>query len=176
MSLDRLCAALAEPDRLRVFAAVVLGATALDAVADRTGLPAKSVATAVRRLADAGLVTATATGLVAEVGVFKEAVIERAPRPEPPRSLDPDAERDAVLRAYIKDGRIVQIPATRGKRRVVLEYLATVFEPGVRYPEPVVNATLRAWHDDHAALRRYLVDEGLMSRAEGLYWRCGGPT
>jgi hypothetical protein len=33
---------------------------------------------------------------------------------------------------------------------------------------------LRAWHDDHAALRRYLVEEGLLGRANGEYWRTGG--
>jgi len=49
-----------------------------------------------------------------------------------------------------------------------------VFEPGVKYPERDVNAILRAWHDDHAALRRYLVDEGLLDREGGQYWRSGG--
>ena len=29
-------------------------------------------------------------------------------------------------------------------------------------------------HPDTAALRRYLVDEGLMSRRGGEYWRAGG--
>jgi len=28
--------------------------------------------------------------------------------------------------------------------------------------------------DDHAALRRYLVDEGFLSRQAGVYWRSGG--
>jgi hypothetical protein len=33
---------------------------------------------------------------------------------------------------------------------------------------------LRALHDDHAALRRYLVDEDFLSREDGYYWRSGG--
>jgi hypothetical protein len=33
---------------------------------------------------------------------------------------------------------------------------------------------LRKWHDDTAALRRYLVDEGLLDREAGEYWRAGG--
>jgi len=44
----------------------------------------------------------------------------------------------------------------------------------VRYPEAQVNDVLRGYHDDFAALRRYLVDEGLLSREGGLYWRTGG--
>jgi len=33
---------------------------------------------------------------------------------------------------------------------------------------------LQLFYADYAALRRYLVDEGMMSRAEGVYWRTGG--
>lgn len=44
----------------------------------------------------------------------------------------------------------------------------------LRYAERDVDAVLRAWHDDHAALRRYLVDEGLLGREANVYWRTGG--
>jgi hypothetical protein len=90
--------------------------------------------------------------------------------------LDPDTERDQVLRAFITDGRLAQIPTSRRKRRVVLEHLAACFEPGVRYPERAVNAVLRAWHPDYASLRRHLVDEDLLGRENGIYWRTGGPV
>jgi hypothetical protein len=33
---------------------------------------------------------------------------------------------------------------------------------------------LAAVHPDTAALRRYLVDEGIMAREHGEYWRAGG--
>nr|WP_272955439.1 DUF2087 domain-containing protein [Pedococcus badiiscoriae] len=42
------------------------------------------------------------------------------------------------------------------------------------YDETEVNNTLRAWHDDVAALRRYLVEEGFVERRDGRYWRAGG--
>lgn len=35
---------------------------------------------------------------------------------------------------------------------------------------------LRAFHDDHAALRRYLVESELLSREANVYWRSGGPV
>jgi len=53
-------------------------------------------------------------------------------------------------------------------------YLATAFEPGLKYSESQVNDTVRAWHPDVAALRRFLVEEGFMARQDGVYWRCGG--
>ncbi|MEX1005599.1 MAG: DUF2087 domain-containing protein [Acidimicrobiia bacterium] len=42
------------------------------------------------------------------------------------------------------------------------------------YDEREVNRRLQVVHPDHAALRRYLVDEELMTRADGAYWRSGG--
>jgi len=42
------------------------------------------------------------------------------------------------------------------------------------YPERDVNFILGMVHADYAALRRYLVDEGLLQRRDGFYWRSGG--
>jgi hypothetical protein len=164
---------LAEPERLRVFSAVVLGADLPSAVADRTGLPARTVVAALRRLEQGGLVRAVDGRLVAQIDVFKESVREYAP-PAEAEPMDPDRQKAAILRTFIVDGRLVQIPAARGKRRVILEHLAACFEPGVKYPEKAVDAILRAWHPDYASLRRYLVDEDLLSRENSVYWRTGG--
>ena len=79
------------------------------------------------------------------------------------------------LRPYVRDGRISVMPAKRAARLVLLDRVAQAFEPGRRYPEQAVNEILKAVYDDHAALRRYLVDEGLLSRTPGgTYWRSGG--
>ena len=37
-----------------------------------------------------------------------------------------------------------------------------------------VNAIVGRFSNDHAALRRYLVDAGFMDRDHGRYWRIGG--
>jgi hypothetical protein len=172
-----LCGLLAEPERLAVFAAVVLGARTAEQVAAATGLSAREVAVALRRLTDGELVSSiTGGGLVADTGAFKQAVRETVPGKQPEAELDPDPARAAVLRTFIRDGRLVRLPAAQSKRRVVLEHIAAAFEPGRKYPERVVDAVLRAWYPDHATLRRYLVDEQLMAREAGRYWRIGGPV
>ena len=66
------------------------------------------------------------------------------------------------------------MPAKRSRRRLLLDQIAQAFEPGVRYPEQQVSLFLGTLHPDYAALRRYLVDEELLTRADGLYWRSGG--
>lgn len=87
-----------------------------------------------------------------------------------------DATEAAIFRASMRGGRLVAIPAQHRKRRVLLEHLARAFEPGQYYSEREVSAILRAFHDDYAMLRRYLVDEGLLTRESGTYWRTGGPV
>lgn len=85
------------------------------------------------------------------------------------------AEREQVLRAFLDaDGRLVRIPAKHTKRLVVLDLLAQEFVPGERYSETEVNNRLRAFHDDVAALRRYLVENLFLDREAGWYWRTGG--
>jgi hypothetical protein len=84
------------------------------------------------------------------------------------------AERARVLRAFVRDGRLLSIPAVHAKRLVVLDWLVQRFEPGRHYSEEMVNLILAQVHPDTAALRRYLVDDELLARDHGEYWRSGG--
>lgn len=83
--------------------------------------------------------------------------------------------RDDRLRGFLRDGKIDLLPAKRARRLLLLSEVARAFEPGIRYPEQEVNRRLAAIHADYCALRRYLVDEQLLDRAHGEYWRIGGP-
>ena len=87
-------------------------------------------------------------------------------------------DTDEIVGRFVRAGPLVAMPAREAKRRVVLEHIAQSFEPGVYYAEREVDAILRAWTDgggsDHATLRRYLVDHGLLARGHGRYWRSGG--
>ncbi|ANC72497.1 MULTISPECIES: DUF2087 domain-containing protein [Deinococcus] len=82
---------------------------------------------------------------------------------------DPYEQR--VLRAFLRGGKLLQIPAQRKKRDVVLRFLAGLFEPERRYPEAEVNALLGEYHPDFFTLRRELVGAGLLEREQGEYWR-----
>jgi hypothetical protein len=85
------------------------------------------------------------------------------------------ADPPEQLRPFIRDGRIIVMPAKRSRRRLLLDQVAQAFEPGRNYPEATVDEIPRAVFDDHCTLRRCLVDESFMSRDnQGLYWRAGG--
>ncbi|TWD84126.1 hypothetical protein FB561_5301 [Kribbella amoyensis] len=168
MNPDHLCGLLAEPSRLRTYAAVVLGAGTPEEIAAATGLELPVVAKALQRLGKNELITASPGGLSADVDVFKDAVRDHRPEREP---LDPDPARDAVLRSFIRDGRVTVLPTVPAKFAIVLEYLVNSFDHGTDYSEPEVNEILNQWHPDHAQLRRCLVDAGLMTRTDSIYRR-----
>ncbi|MBA2554691.1 MAG: DUF2087 domain-containing protein [Geodermatophilaceae bacterium] len=177
MQAGALVGLLAEPDRLRVVAALTLGATTFGDLVRVSTLPAPVVAKAVRRLEAAGLVSTVDGQYELRAELFKEAAREAAPEPDDFGVIDP--AEVAVLRSFFRAGRLTHFPTAqakngRWKMNVVLRHIVTTFEPGVRYPERDVNAILAAFHPDYAALRRYLVDEGLLSRDAGVYWRTGG--
>jgi hypothetical protein len=166
---------LADEPRLRAYAAVVLGAGTSGEVCRRAGLRQRDALRALERLERGGLVDRGGPGgsLRARVEPLQRSVAAASERPEPTRAGDGEPGA-AVLRAFFRAGRLERIPSTRSKRLVVLDHVCRVFEPGHRYPEREVDVMLRAFHDDHAALRRHLVDEGFLSRGEGAYWRTGG--
>ena len=85
-----------------------------------------------------------------------------------------EANNEELVARFIKNGRLVTMPSKRSKLRPVLDHIAQEFEPGRTYPETEVNDILTRYNDDYAALRRYLVDEGFMTREAGSYWRSGG--
>jgi hypothetical protein len=82
---------------------------------------------------------------------------------------------ERILKAFFAEGGTLHtIPSKRAKLLVVLDRLAQEFEPGQRYEEAEVNLVLNRVHADHAALRRYLVENGFLARESGVYWRAGG--
>jgi ArsR family transcriptional regulator len=92
-------------------------------------------------------------------------------QPELATEVEEDAYRKSVLETFIRRGRLTRIPAQRRKQQIILERLAEEFEPHREYTEREVNRVLVEFHDDVATLRRGLVDQGLMERAEGIYRR-----
>jgi hypothetical protein len=75
------------------------------------------------------------------------------------------------LAAFFRNGRLETIPAGRDRRQALLAHLAGRFARDRDYGEDDVNRILQDVHSDHATLRRYLVDAGLLRRERGVYRR-----
>ncbi|WP_410589994.1 DUF2087 domain-containing protein [Amycolatopsis sp. lyj-23] len=147
---EALVSALADPDRLQLFARICTAPDGLEAAA--------ATAKHVKRLIDAGLVAETGGRYRAVPGVFREALVKGPADP---------------LDGLFRHGRLVSIPHSGKARHLLLTHLADRFEPGRLYTEQDVREKLSMVHDDHATLRRYLIDEGLLQRSNdgGAYGR-----
>jgi len=83
------------------------------------------------------------------------------------------SEDERILRTWVKNGRLVDIPAQEKKKQVIVRWLAGQIDPERRWPEREFNQWLAQFNEDYATLRRYLVDGGYMARENGIYWRTG---
>lgn len=168
--------ALLDPDRLAVAGLVATRPRPVDELAVETGLDEREVLAALAPLVQGGVI-AHDDGVYRLVPEALRTLARTAPRQPPPdRTVlyGMTGDEQAVLARFFRGRRLVELPAQRSKRLVVLERLALEFEPGRRYAEPEVNALLSDFHDDYATLRRQLVDEGFLDRTGGEYWRSGG--
>jgi len=151
-SPEALVSALADPERLLLFARIC---TAPD------GLPAADVrrsAKALKRLISAGLVTVAEDRYHVVPGVFREALAK------PP--ADP-------IESLFSRGRLIAIPRAGEVRQALFMKLAERFDAESTYSEKDISEKLAQVYDDHVTLRRYMIDDGILRRdADGNeYWR-----
>lgn len=171
-----LLRSLLDPDRLAVMGALARGHGSSGELADRCNQPVADVVRTLAPFIQAGLVRRDGGRYRLDEVAWREIArdLPQATPPSPRVAFGMTAAETEVLGRFFRGDRLVELPAQRSKRLVVLERLALEFEPGRRYEEPRVNGILRRFHDDHATLRRQLVDEGYLDRAGGEYWRTGG--
>lgn len=168
--------ALASADRLRIVGVLARGKASQSDIAEQLHLPIRDVFNHLAFLVEVGIVHE-------EDGLYDldEKTIESFARGQfegkrPSFEADEDQPEDVrkVLKSFLNaDGTLKQIPPQGNKLLIILNFIADAFAYDTNYTEKEVNMILRRFHLDTAALRRYLVDNGLMGR-EGngsRYWR-----
>jgi hypothetical protein len=174
---DEILRALADPDRLAIAGILARSEATSAALAEALGLPITRIRKHLNRLSAAGVVR-----LQPDRRTYRldpETLRWAAEQVGPPREAGlalgaANEDEEQVLRTFFRNGRLTEIPMKRAKRSIVLERIALEFEPGIDYDEKDVNVIVGKFFNDYASLRRYLVDEGLLSREHGVYWRTGG--
>jgi len=69
------------------------------------------------------------------------------------------------------DGTLISIPLKSAKKIAVLLHIARDLSPTAKYPEKELNAIIAKYHDDTAAIRRHMIEYGILERdAESVYW------
>ncbi|HKI52489.1 MAG TPA: DUF2087 domain-containing protein [Anaerolineales bacterium] len=167
--------AMASADRLRIVGLISQGPKRAVEIADALGVHPSDITRHLEQLTASSIVH-EADGLY----VLDEQAIESLARGQFEgkrpiyESEDEDDDVRKVLKNYLKaDGTLKQIPPMGNKLLVILNFIVDVFDFDTNYTEKEVNTILRRFHLDTAALRRYLVDHGLMARDSygTKYWR-----
>lgn len=165
--------AMSSAERLRVIGVLARGRATQSQIAEQLHLTVRDVYNHLAFLTHVSVVTETD-------GVYdlNEKAIEALARGQleskRPQYEDKPQDVRKVLKAYLNtDGTLKQIPMETKKLLVILNFIVDVFSFDATYTEKEVNTILRRFHVDTAALRRYLVDHGLMDReSDGTkYWR-----
>jgi hypothetical protein len=168
--------AVSDADRLRIIGVLARAPATTAEVASHLNLPFREVFSHLGQLEFAGVVHKTGEVFSLDdealAGLSRQQFfgIRGAYLPAP----ELDAITRKVLVAYLNaDGSLKQIPTQPAKLHVILIYLAAAFEPALDYTEKEVNTLLHRFHPDTAALRRALVDAGLLSRESNgsRYWK-----
>jgi len=173
---------LADQTRLRILGLLAAEKRSVEELAALLDLKPSTVSWHLARLREIGLVEMRAHGnthVYRMNGKGLGRINRMLAAPERAMMIG-DVEADAwerkVLRDFLEDGHLREIPAYSKKRRIILRWLVTQFERGRTYPEKEVNEIIQRHHPDTATLRRELIGEKLMARENGVYWRLPDPT
>jgi uncharacterized protein DUF2087 len=167
--------ALSSPSRLALLSAVTARADAgqdcsLTALAAVLDLPMKALVKEVARLQECGLVSLDGRTVTADVKALRgmaEALVDELPVARL-LSMAPDLSR------YFAHGRLASVQLDHSVWLRLAPLLARLLPDDRALTEAEVNELLHQVHDDHAALRRMLVDLGQLTRDGAADYRRAG--
>lgn len=171
---------LADESRLKLVGLLANQELSVGELAEQLNLKEPTVSHHLARLQELGLVAMKAEGTTHRYRLMND-TLHRLSKElftvEKVASIADNVEGERwerkVLKTYFEGDRLTQIPTTRKKRNVVLNWLVSQFEMDVRYPEAEVNRIIKRHNPDSATLRREMIMTGLMERKDGVYWRTG---
>ena len=170
--------ALSDESRLKIVGALSASERSVDELANMLDLRPPTVSHHLARLKDVELVSMRSEGTTHFYALNMEAMRNLSKRvlaldtvTNIGRIVNEDVYEQKILRDFLDRGRLKEIPASRKKRSVILQWLSRLFVEGKQYSEKEVNSIIARHHPDFATLRRELVGAKLLDRARGYYWR-----
>ncbi len=166
---------LADKSRLEIIRSLARGPMYVEQLAERLGLAPSTVSFHLKKLEGSGLVGARKEQYYMVYSLdetrLRRPVLELIGEPEGSLPERREQEyRQRVIQSFFRQGKLETIPVQQKKRRIILEELLKMFEPGRLYPEKEVNLKIADFHDDFCTLRRELIAEELMERKDNVYW------
>ena len=173
----KLLKALSDKSRLEVLDRLKVGPSYVEKIAAALELSASTVSFHLKKLEEVGLVTGEKDQYYM-VYSLKPDILKKSLGELLAISGETDvfqtreeAYRQTILDNFMVDGKLKAIPVQRKKKRVILDEIGKSFEFDRRYPEKEVNLIIADFHDDFCTLRREMIMENILKRADGIYWK-----
>lgn len=174
----RLFKCLADKSRLQILKSLAVEDMYVERLAERLGLTAPTISFHLKKLSDAGAVTAYKDQYYMMYSlnkkIFQTSMLDilQQESDEAQKQVQRDADyRQRVIDAFFEYGKLKSIPTQLKKKRIVLEVIAAAFELDKIYSEREVNIIIADFHDDFCTIRRDMVSEKLLGRNGMEYWR-----
>ena len=169
---------LADKSRLQILKSLAVEDMYVERLAERLGLTAPTISFHLKKLSDAGAVTAYKDQYYMMYSLnremFQTSILEilQQESDEAQKQAQRDADyRQRVIDAFFEYGKLRSIPTQLKKERIVLEVIAEAFEFDRMYSEREVNLIIADFYDDFCTIRRDMVSERLLGRNGAEYWR-----
>lgn len=168
---------LADKSRLRIINNLLNEAMYVELLAERLDLSPSTVSFHLKKLEACNLVTSKKEQYYVMYHVNKNVFdatllsmihTEKKDKVEDKRQQE---YRDKIFKAFMKNGKIIQIPVQLKKRLVLWEEILKCFEKDREYKEREVNIIIADFNDDFCTIRREMVGEGMFTRDQGIYKR-----
>ncbi|MCI9338574.1 MAG: metalloregulator ArsR/SmtB family transcription factor [Lachnospiraceae bacterium] len=174
----KLFKCLADKSRLQILKSLSVEDMYVERLAERLGLTAPTISFHLKKLSDAGAVTAYKNQYYMMYSlnreIFQTSILEivQQESDEAQKQAQRDAEyRQKVINAFFEYGKLKSIPTQLKKERIVLEVIAEAFDYDRMYSEREVNIIIADFYDDFCTIRRDMVDGRLLGRSGMEYWR-----
>lgn len=169
---------LSDASRLNIVQALTQGDMYTELLAERLELTPSTVSFHMKKLEEAGLVSARKEQYYTVYSLRREALEQPlgALAAAAPEQIDEQQKREEeyrkkVLQSFFAYGKLRAIPVQRKKKLICYEEIAAKFEPGRVYEEKELSEIIAAIHEDYCTIRRDMISEGILRRDGSRYVR-----
>lgn len=174
----KLLKCLSDKSRLQIVKNLVKEPMYVELLAERLNLTPPTVSFHLKKLMDSGLVTCVKEQYYMLYRVnrevfgntLEELILKEIPENEQEKERE-EKYRDKIIHSFFERGKLKSIPVQKEKRKIILIEIVSNFDEYKEYTEREVNLNLADFYDDFCTLRKYMVDEGLFERKNGVYKR-----
>jgi ArsR family transcriptional regulator, arsenate/arsenite/antimonite-responsive transcriptional repressor len=174
--VTELFKALSDRSRLRVVKSLIEKPQYLEELAERLNLTVSTVSFHLKKLGKAGLVWKEKQQYYT-IFYLKKDLFTKTLEELMEFEIDEEQEQEKriaeykkkILKTFMKDGMITQIPAQKQKRWIVFEQILNEFEFGKDYTEKEVNEIIQKYNMDYCSIRRSFIEENVMNRKDYVY-------